>query len=243
LCTSSPPNITSSQEAHNERRAPLRAPTREDLTRSGVILLKDGGRNKADLLIVDIGDGPLVVKDFSRRGWRFRLLGRLQIGRECRAYRWLGPTPGLPRFAGRIDAHALAIEKVDGEQLGFSTRRTERGPELYRRLGKLLGGLHAKGLVHLDMRGAENVLLCADGRLVIVDLASAIWLRPGGLAHRLLFRSMKSVDDSALLKWKRVLEAGPYTPEEQAAVDRHNFWRSLWPFNRGKLKLRRGSGE
>ena len=221
----------------------MRAPTREDLSAPGAALLKDGGRNKADLLIVDVGEGRLIVKDFARRPWLYRQLGKLQIGRECRAYRWLGPMQGLPRFAGRIDAYALAIEKIDGKQLGRAPERLERGEQLYRELGRLVERLHTRGLVHWDMRGKENVLLCADGSLVILDLASAGWLRPGGLAHRLFFSKMKSVDKSALLKWKRVLQAGPYTPEEQAAVDRHRRWRSLWPFNRKQVRRPTGPNE
>ena len=87
---------------HNRMVTTLRIPTRADLEGGDVRTLQSGGRTKADLLVVDLGHGPLVVKDFRHKPTWVRWIGRLQIARECKAYRWLGPMPGLPRFAGRV---------------------------------------------------------------------------------------------------------------------------------------------
>ena len=92
---------------------PSRLPRREELEGTRVVWLKQGGPTKADLSIVDLGKGSTVVKDFGNKAAWVRLIGRIQIARECRAYDWLGPMPGLPRLWGRIDAHALALEKID----------------------------------------------------------------------------------------------------------------------------------
>ena len=83
-----------------------------------------------------------------------------------------------------------------------------------------------------DKDGRGNVILGADGRVYVVDLASAVWFRPGGFMQRLLARFFVSMDEAALLKWKQVLEAGPYTEREEAFLRRFRFWRSLWIFNR-----------
>ncbi len=211
------------------------SPSRERIEAAGVRPLKIGGPTKADLLVADLGDGPMVIKDFAgKRAW-VRWIGRLQIRREYLAYRWLGPVEGVPRLIGRVDAHALAIELVEGaRQLGHasaSALRRERGRELFARLGEVVRRFHAAGLVHWDLRTRDNVIVDGEGRLFVIDFASAFWLRPGGLAHRLLFRRMRQVDVAALLKWQRALDAGPYSEEEEAFLRRFRFWRSLWVLN------------
>jgi serine/threonine protein kinase len=173
-----------------------------------------------------------VVKDFAHKNWWIRLLGRLQISREQRAYRRLGNIPGIPALIGRIDAHAIAIEQIDGGQLGFMPDLTKDGAAKLQQLRRAIDRMHGAGLLHLDLRARENVLLSSQGELFVIDFASAMWLRPGGLAHRCLFPRLKWVDESAYLKWKGILEAGPYTDEEQLFLRRCEFWRAFWIFNR-----------
>lgn len=173
-----------------------------------------------------------MVKDFAGKGLWGRTIGRIQIGRETRGYRWLGDWPGVPRFLGRIDALALALERVDGRQLAFARDRHPEGREILSRLREWIDGLHAKGLAHLDLRGRENVLLRPDGRLVVVDLAGAVRLRPGGLLHALFFRFLAITDEAAYLKWKQLLDPERLTDEEQAFLHRFRRLRSFWIFNR-----------
>lgn len=236
-----PPKITSASRANNRGSGALRPPTRGEL--AGAAMLYRGERNKADLLEIDLGDGPMVVKDFAAKTWWVRLLGRLQVWREHRAYGRLGGVPGVPRLAGRVDAHALAIEKIEGRQLGKASDRREDGSARLARLRAVLERIHGVGLVHWDLRARENVLITPAGELFVIDFASAVWLRPGGLAHRMLFPWLKRVDESALLKWKVVLEAGPLTDEERSFLERHRFWRSLWFFNpRGRGRRQGAAG-
>jgi len=202
--------------------------TREAIDACERRALSTGARDKADLYGVDLGDGPMVVKDFRDKPWWVRLVGRLQIARETRAYLALGPVEGVPRFLGRIDAHALAVERLDARPLGHDPERKVAGPERLVQLRAILDRIHAAGVVHWDLRARRNVLVDRGGRVFVIDFASAVRLRPGTLRHRLLFPWLRLVDESAYLKWKSLLAAGPYTAEEQAFVDRHRFWRSLW---------------
>jgi len=237
-----PPKITSDPRANNRGHAALRVPVRGELARAEI--LKRGEKNKADLLLLDLGAGPMVVKDFAAKAWWVRLLGRLQIWREHRAYRRLGGLPGVPGLIGRVDAHALAIEKVEGRQLGKAPDRQEDGKDKLARLRAVLERIHGVGLAHLDLRARENVLVTPKGEIFVVDFASAVRLRPGSLAHRLLIPWLERVDRSALLKWKVILEAGPLTDRERAFLERHRFWRSLWIFNprgRGRASRRQGA--
>jgi predicted Ser/Thr protein kinase len=215
---------------------PVPSPRREEIERSTVGFLKKGAAEKADLRLVDTGGKVVVVKDFAEKPWWGRLLGRVQIRREAAAYRWLEGEPGIPRLIGRVDALAIAIERVEGEQLAFAASRVSEGARHLAKLRALIDRLHARGVVHNDLRGRENVLLRGDGEIVVVDLAGALRLRPGGLAHRVFFDLFALADETAFLKWKDLLAPGPYTLTEQAYLARHRRWRALWPFNRKRAR-------
>lgn len=195
-------------------------------------MLKRGAATKADLSLVDLDGRLVVVKDFADKAAWVRLIGRWQISRECAAFEHLGPMAGLVGFLGRVDAHALALEWIDGRDLIRVEDRGRHGLRYLEELRAVVAAMHARGLAHCDLRSRDNVMLDAEGRVRVIDLAAAIRLRPGGLAARCLFPWVKLADDAAILKWKRLLGAGEYTAQERAFLKRYRFWRSLWVFNR-----------
>ena len=75
-----------------------RLPSRSELDEAAKKYLTNGAPFKADVTVVDLGEGPIVVKDFAGRSWWRRLIGRIEINRECRAYSYLGPLPWFPTF-------------------------------------------------------------------------------------------------------------------------------------------------
>jgi len=178
------------------------------------------------------------VKDFASRSAWVRAVGRLQVRREVAAYRWLEGVSGVPALVGRIDALALAIERIEGERLAFAALGPEDGPRHIARLRTILDEIHARGVIHNDLRGRENVLLRRDGDLAIVDFAAAIRLRPGGIMHRLFFRRLVLADEAAFLKWKGMIVPGSYTSADEAFLRRFEKWRSLWPFNPKRRKAK-----
>ena len=190
-----------------------------------------GGLGKADVLLVDLGQGPMIVKDFARGVWWLRWLGALQVAREASAYRKLEGVKGVPHFVGRIDRLALAIERIEGERLAFLRHSEEAGVRHLAALRKIVDAIHAKGVVHNDLRGRENVLLAKDGTLAVIDFAAALHLAPGGLLHRLLFRRLATTDEAAFLKWKGILAPSTYTDADRAFLARFERLRALWPFN------------
>jgi hypothetical protein len=131
-----------------------------------------------------------------------------------------------------VDAHALAVELVPGERLAVVPQGRENGAANHTKLREIVERVHGAGLFHLDLRGRDNVLFGHDGQVYIIDLASAIWFRPGGWMRRLFARWFAMTDQAALLKWKTILGAGTLTEEEQAFLNRYRYWRALWIFNR-----------
>lgn len=208
--------------------------SRERIARGEVRVLHRGGRDKADLLLVDVGDGPFVLKDFSAKGRLTRWLGRIQISRESAAYRALAGVEGVPRFLGRVDPWSLAIEYVEGERLADAPIRD--ASVVLARLRALIDRIHERGVVHNDLRSRENLLVDRARRLFVVDLAGALRLKPGGFAHRFLFPLLETADEAAYLRWKERLAPGAFTAEERAAARRFARFRALWPFNRKRRK-------
>ena len=210
---------------------PRRTPTRREIDATRGTLIKPGGPSKADLRLVDLGDGPLVIKDFGTRAAWVRVLGRIQIAREAAAYRWLEGLDCVPRFVGRVDAWALAIEHVDGQQLADVYEGRADRPALLARLQRAMEAIHARGLYHLDLRGRENILVTTAGDVLLLDFAGALWARPGSLGHRLIAKVAGATDRSAFLKWKDRLTPGSFTAEEEVFIRRFQRRRRWWIFN------------
>jgi predicted Ser/Thr protein kinase len=149
----------------------------EAITNLEQVLIK-GRVTKADVFITRSNGRRFVVKDYSKKGfWERNLVGRLVIFREARAYAALAGIEGLPRSAKRLSPHAFAVEYLEGKDLG-ALSRGELGPEVIGQFERIVRDLHARGWVHLDLHRRSNILL-VDGKVFIVDLASA--LHPGSI--------------------------------------------------------------
>jgi len=180
-------------------------PSRATLAAHTVRVLEAGSGRDPVVTLVRDGGHELVVKDYAPRGFVVReLVGRLMIWREARAYRALAGHPSVPRFFGRIDAHALAVEYRPGRRMSRKLAGIVRSgfPE---RLAAAIEGMHARGVAHLDLRHRTNVLVDDAGEPVLIDFASAVCFRPGGLGARLLLPLFAAVDRGALRKWQERL--------------------------------------
>ena len=195
-----------------------------DLERAGLAarttrVLQRGRRHNADVLLIELGDRQLVVKDFAPRDPLVRAtLGRWLTAREAAAYRWLEGHPAVPRFVGFVDALAFAVEFRPGRRISRHLLH-DAGPGFIDALASAVHGLHARGLVHLDLGHRSNVLVDGRGAPVLVDFASALWFRPGSLAARLLLPALVGFDRRAVAKYREKLErqrslrdAGPSDP-------------------------------
>ncbi len=216
----------------------MRTPRRDQLAEQTVDRLREDRPYNADLLIVDVGDGPVVVKDFAPKPWWVRLMGWILISHECRAYRRLGEMQGVPPFVGRVDRWALAMEPINGIQLTTAPDRYDRGEYYLGELGKVLDRFEERGFLHLDLRGRQNVLLRDDGELVVLDLAGAFWFRPGGLLHRMVSPLIAWNHRNTMAKWKVLLAPDSLTDEDLTSLRRFRNLQFVWLFNRKGSKHR-----
>jgi hypothetical protein len=206
-------------------------PTRPQLDNAPKKYLTKGAPFKADVTLVDVGEGPMVVKDFAKRSWWRRLIGRLEVGRECRAYTYLGPMPWFPAFIGRIDSNALAVERVDGITLRLAEDIDVKREDYLGQLRTAMERLTELGFLHLDARAYRNVLRRPDGQVVFIDLAGSFWIPPGCLGHRLLRRFITLYYEANIIKWETLLAPGGDPRKGQAKPPRYvhgiaDLWRA-----------------
>ncbi len=154
------------------------------------------------MLLVEAEGGPAVVKDYApRHPWVRRTLGRWLIRRELRAYRALEGHPAVPPLLGPLDDLALAVVHRGGPR--FSLRRPWTFcPAFADALHEAICELHARGVVHLDLRHRSNVRADMAGRPVLIDFGSAITFRPGGIGARWLLPALAVLDRYAVWKWR-----------------------------------------
>ncbi len=176
-----------------------------------VEVLNRGGWANPDVLLLELADGRrVVVKDYRPRGLLLRsTFGRWVLHREARAYRKLAGVRGVPVLLGQVDSLALVIEYRPGRILSRSLAG-ELPEGFVAELHEMVGEMHARGVVHLDLRHRSNVLAGHDGHPVLIDFASAVFARPNGVVARCLRR----VDALALRKWTRKLSPREGTSPE-----------------------------
>ncbi|HLE41776.1 MAG TPA: hypothetical protein VI956_09730 [Nitrospirota bacterium] len=177
-------------------------------------VLAQGGFAKARVFIARHRGRRIVVKDFGSKGfWERNLIGRMVISREFRAYRALAGIDGLLAAAKRLTPFSLAVEYLDGIDLGGLTRG-EIGRGVIEQFERIVDAIHSRGWVHLDLQRRSNILL-VNGKVFVVDLASAF--HPGGipLIGRGLTRFLGFFDRLSLIKLKNI-----YTPDSLTRAER-----------------------
>jgi hypothetical protein len=182
-------------------------------------ILIRGRFTKADVFITRAGGSRYVVKDYSHKSfWERNLVGRIVIGREARAYQALSGVEGLPPKFSRLSPYSLAVEYLEGKDLGCF-QRGGLGPEILIQFESIVDELHRRGWVHLDLHRRTNILF-VDGRIFIVDLASALHTGSIPLLGRFFTGLFGLADRLSLIKMKKIF--GP-----ELLTDRERRWLKL----------------
>lgn len=171
----------------------------------------DSGRNftKAVIELARDGERLIVVKDLAPRPWPVRLLlGPAQLDREARAYRQLTGLPGVPRFLGRIDRLAIALEHIPGGDLG-TARPGQIAAPFFDRLERVIEAIHARGVAHGDL-SRRDILVGPGDHPYVVDFSTSLVAGPDpDPLIRFLFSQMCLADRRAVAKIRlRLLRDG-----------------------------------
>jgi predicted Ser/Thr protein kinase len=185
----------------------------EALSRTEKVLIK-GRFSKADVFITRTEDRHFVVKDYTQKGfWERNLVGRIVIGREARAYAALAGTEGLPSRFKRLSTFSFAVEYLEGKDLG-DVEPGEIGPGVLHQFERIVRGMHERGWVHLDLHRRTNILL-VDGKIYIVDLASALHSGRVPFIGKFLTRLIGIADTLSLIKMKTIYGPELLSPQER----------------------------
>lgn len=204
--------------------------SREELPAATAGFLKRGAWNKADILLVVTRQGRFVVKDYGAKSWPVRLVGAMQLRREERAYQALRGIRGIPALGRRVDRYAIAVELIEGMRLP-KFHKVRPIPGLISRLERMVEGLHARGVIHNDLRSRDNIIVTPAGTPCLIDFSSALTFPRGILGRRLLMPLFRRNERRAFLKWKSAIAPELMSEEEWAVHRRFGLLRSLWPFN------------
>jgi predicted Ser/Thr protein kinase len=191
------------------------------------VLIK-GSFTKADVFIARSGGVQVIVKDFSKKGfWERNLIGRMIIGREANAYAALAGIDGIPSHFKRLSPFAIAIEYLEGKDLG-GLGRGEIGPGVMLQFERIIDDLHERGWVHLDLHRRTNILLIG-GKVFVVDLASALHAGSIPFFGRYFTRLIGLADRLSLIKMKTIFSPELMTTKDRKLLKIRNiFLPSKW---------------
>ncbi len=192
--------------------------SRDALERWAQQELRAANPNRPRLLLVEAGGTRAVVKDYRPCGWLLReVFGPKLLVREEAIYHVLEGCPGVPRLVGRLDRQALAVEYIEGRNAGEYADGTLPA-EFFARLRGVVDAIHARGVVHCDLKNRQNVIVAEGYHPYIVDFSAAFTRRGRfGFLRRVAYQRFLLDDEKAVLKAK--LQVGRlWDPEEAQFV-------------------------
>ncbi len=207
--------------------------TREQVEQSAGEELRSATSGRARLLRVELEGAPVVVKDYLPCGWLMRTVGAWLLRREVRIYRALAGCPGIPRLVGEVDRYALALEYLPGRNAGeYADGTLPR--EFFTRLEEVVEAMHARGVVHCDLKNRNNIIVGEGERPYLVDFTTAFRRAGrGGFLRRYAYERFLLDDRRAVVKAR--LQVGQFWNEADAAFA---FHRS--PGERAIRRIRNG---
>ena len=212
--------------------------TRQDLASAGSVeTLRRASWKSAHVFKLEWQGEPWVVKDFRASSWLFRLvLGPILTAREARALSRLHGLEGVPADAFRLDAIALAYRFVPGQSMRQLRRKgVALDGGFFLKLEALVEDMHRRGIVHLDLRNAWNILATPGLEPFIIDFQSSMSSKH---LPRWLRRRLEGVDLSGAYKWWIRLSPSTFDGARAERLRKLHHVRRFWPFKRFILGLR-----
>jgi tRNA A-37 threonylcarbamoyl transferase component Bud32 len=191
-------------------------------------VLRDKGGFLSPLVSVVDHDGrPAVLKDYRGKNLVTRgLLAPRLVRGEFDVLRRLEGIPGIPKAYAVVEKRALLLEFIEGTTIG-KFKAGELPDGTFDLLRDTVRAMHARDVVHLDLRQKKNILIDAGKRPWLIDFGAAM---KGKLTAKL-----RGVDESALLKFKERNWPHLVTDADREALRSHRFLRKFWIFTkRGK---------
>lgn len=147
--------------------------SRANLDEVTVRVIRPAERARPDVRLIALNGRRHVVKDYAANGTLFkRLLGAYLVWRERVALERSAGVEGIPRVSGTLGPTALVTEYLDATEV-TSAPPDLLTPGFFARLTRVVKDLHARGVVHGDLKKLENILVTAEGEPALVDFTAA----------------------------------------------------------------------
>ena len=183
---------------------PISRLRRRDLKSHTVRVIHQGKGYQSSVYLVEVDGQRAAVKDFSRTPPRFRrYVAPWLISREIKALLALRDTPGVPRFYGRVDRYAFAMEYIEGTPIA-NFEPGELSPQVLDNVQSAIDAIHERGVSHGDLKRRSNLLVTPDEQVYLIDFAAAVvGNRKWNRLINWLQKKMAEIDDRSLLKIKK----------------------------------------
>jgi RIO-like serine/threonine protein kinase len=154
-----------------------------------------------------------AIKDFSGTPKFFRtFVAPLLIAREIKVLRWLDGAPGIPKYLGRIDRYAFAMQFIEGTPIS-NFHKGELGQETFDKIQTAIDAMHARGVAHGDIKRRSNLIMDKQGEIWIIDFAASIIGR-NPLTKKLM-DMLSEVDNKSVPRLKKFVAPELMTEEDK----------------------------
>ncbi|MCE5218862.1 hypothetical protein LLH03_17750 [bacterium] len=196
-----------------------------------VRVLRHGERARPDVRLLNLDGKLCVIKDYANQGPLFkRVLGAYLVWREKVAFERAAGIEGIPRVVGTIGPSALVTEYLESVEITSAPRELLTA-EFFEQLSALVEALHARGIVHGDLKKLENTLVTPDGKPALVDFTAAFVTGSSPLTA-VAFPWICDDDRRAVVKLKSRLAPQLVTPEEEAFLEERSAVEKAFRWSR-----------
>jgi hypothetical protein len=205
--------------------------------------LRPRSPNRPDLRLLVWGRERAVAKDWRNAPWYLRAHARRCLDREWRALEALAGVAGVPQPLVRLPG-IIVVSQLAGEPLAHRRLRREGREAFFSALALCIERIHARGVVHLDLRQRRNILCGEDGQPGVLDFEASFVLDPLRAWGRFALFWGRKVDRLAILKHKARYAPRLLAAHERRLARRVRLSRWLWPstlLHRVRMLLRRRS--
>jgi len=159
------------------------------------------------------GFSEAAVKDFSRAPKFFRIfVVPFLIGREIKVLRWLDGARGIPKYLGRIDRYAFAMQFIEGKPIA-NFHKGELGQDTFDKIQAAIDAMHERGVAHGDIKRRSNLIMDKQGEIWIIDFAASIIGR-NPLTKKLMVM-LSEVDNKSVPRLKKFVAPELMTEEDK----------------------------
>lgn len=191
---------------------------------------------QANIDLIEVEGRRYVIKDFGgHHPFIQKLWGERIIAREWRVYKRLEGIDGVPRVLLKLDASAFIMEQVNGDRIPHR-KESNLTPEFFKRLKRLVGEMHKRGITHGDLR-RKNILVGPDSKPHLIDFAGAYCMKMSGFPgiRAAIFRRLKKVDELTILRIQSYMMPDSLTEKELRRLENIPWYLRLGRFFKKKI--------